>query len=463
MKDIRQSIEKEKELKRQRKFLQNIMATIPDSLLILDRHLRIKSANRSFCKLFQTGLEKIKGSGVADVLGDEDGKLSVRLAGLFGTEDTLKSFELCYQSEKLGERILNIAARGIIFAEEEEEEVLVVIQDITEHRQAEEALKSSEERLRVLFEYAPDAYYLSDLNGDFVGANKVAEEITGYKKDELIGKSFAKLNLLPPGQLRKAEKLLARSMLGQATGPDEFTLNRKDGNQVPVEIRTFPVKVKGKTLVLSIAHDLTQRKRAEEALRKAHDELERRVEERTAELTRVNWELQMDITERKRAEEALRESEARYRALVEAGERMGEAIILVQDTDKMEAAHLFANQEWTGITGYTAEELREISYYDLIHPRYRAAVVDRVRRRLQQGEDIPGRWEISIIAKDGTEVPIEVAGGSPITYLGKPANVAYLRDITERKRAEAALRESETRYRTLVETASRTGEAIVLI
>ena len=127
-------IEKEKELKRERRFLRNVMATIPDSLLILDRELRIKNANRSFYKLFQIKPEAIIGRKIAAILGDEDDKLSVKLGGLLGTRDTLGNFELRYQSEKLGERIFNITARGIIVAEEEEEQEeeqeLVVINDL---------------------------------------------------------------------------------------------------------------------------------------------------------------------------------------------------------------------------------------------------------------------------------------------------------------------------------------------
>ncbi len=150
-----------------------------------------------------------------------------------------------------------------------------------------------------------------------------------------------------------------------------------------------------------------------------------------------------DITERKQMEEALRESEARYRVLVDAGAPMGEAIFILQDTDKVEAAHPFANEEWARITGYTTEELRGISLYDILHPRHRAAVAGRARRRLQQGQDVPGRWEISVITKDGTEVPIEVVGGGAITYHGRLATVGYARDITERKQMEHELREMQ--------------------
>jgi len=135
--------------------------------------------------------------------------------------------------------------------------------DITEARKTQEKLKNSEERLRILFEFAPDAYYLNDLKGNFIDGNKAAEEVTGYSRGELIGKSFLKLKLLPQSQIPKAAKLLVMNAMGKPTGPDEFILNRKDGTQVPVEIRTFPVKIEGQTLVLGIARDVSIRKEAE--------------------------------------------------------------------------------------------------------------------------------------------------------------------------------------------------------
>ena len=150
---------------------------------------------------------------------------------------------------------------------------------IMEQMQAEAELKSSEERLRILFEFAPDACYLNNLRGDFIDGNKAAEEITGYKRDELIGKSFLKLKLLSPGQIPKAAALLARNVLGQATGPNEFILNREDGKQVPVEIKTFPVKIKGKTLVLGIARDITEHKRMERELQERNEQLDVQNEE----------------------------------------------------------------------------------------------------------------------------------------------------------------------------------------
>ncbi len=141
-----------------------------------------------------------------------------------------------------------------------------------EHENAQ--LRTSEERLEILFERAPDAYYLSDLKGTLVDGNAAAERITGYKKGELIGKSFLKLKLLSTGDLSRAASLLVRNLLGRSTGPDEFTLTRKDGTPVQVEIQTHPVRIGTRRLVLGIARDVSARKKTEHELRERAKELQ---------------------------------------------------------------------------------------------------------------------------------------------------------------------------------------------
>ena len=138
--------------------------------------------------------------------------------------------------------------------------------EIEERRRIEKELKSSEEQLRILFDFAPDAFYMSDLNGCFIDGNRVAEEVIGFKKEELIGKNFMQLNLLPPEYLPKAVELLAKNRDGFKTGPDEFVLNRSDGSRATVEISTYPVTIHDEVVVLGIARDVTYRKQAEEEL-----------------------------------------------------------------------------------------------------------------------------------------------------------------------------------------------------
>ena len=139
-------------------------------------------------------------------------------------------------------------------------------------------LEDSENRLLALFEHAPDAYYLSDSTGTFVDGNTAAEAMTGYARDELIGASFLHLNLLSPRDIPRAASLLARNALGQTTGPERFLLTRKDGSQVPVEVRAQPVKIGGRTLSLGLARDITAREKADQALRKSESKFRNVVE-----------------------------------------------------------------------------------------------------------------------------------------------------------------------------------------
>lgn len=145
--------------------------------------------------------------------------------------------------------------------------------DITDIKQTIKELKSSEDRLKILFEFAPDAYYLTDLKGYIINGNKAAEELVGYKREELIGNDILKVKLLSADQIQKAAEILSRNRRGEATGPDEFILNHKNGNKVSAEISTIPIKIGGQTLVLSIARNITERKLAEKEKESLHVQL----------------------------------------------------------------------------------------------------------------------------------------------------------------------------------------------
>ncbi|MBL7136335.1 MAG: PAS domain S-box protein, partial [Candidatus Marinimicrobia bacterium] len=183
-----------------------------------------------------------------------------------------------------------------------------------------------------------------------------------------------------------------------------------------------------------------RRKEAEEALRKAHDELEMQVQERTRELAKANETLKADITERKQAEEALRESEEKYRSLVE---HANDGITIIQDS-----VVKFANTRLVEMWGGTVEEVLETPFANHIHPDQLPAMVERYQQRIA-GEDIPPMYETVLLRSDGSKVYVEISAGV-IAYLGKPADLVMVRDITERKQVEEALRESEARYRSLV-------------
>ena len=321
----------------------------------------------------------------------------------------------------------------------------------TEHKQMESRLKSSEKRLRTLFEFAPDAYYLNGLEGNFIEANRAAEEITGDKKEELIGKSFLKLTLLPPEQIPKAAALLAQNAVGEPTGPDEFVLNRKDGNQVTVEVSTFPVKIESQPVVLGIARD---------------------------------------ITDRKRVEEALRESEERYALTTRAGE------VGVWDWN-LETNEIYLDPNLKAMLGYADHEIRNHldDWGKFVHPGDAEQVMEEANAHL---DGLTPQYEIAhrMLHKDGSirwflarGIAMRDANGKPYRMLGTDTDITerkwaeeelrkhrehleelveertaelcatneqLAQKIAERKQVEEALRESEEKYRLVVENANQT-------
>ncbi len=190
-----------------------------------------------------------------------------------------------------------------------------ILTDITVRKQIEDDLKSSEERLKIIFEFAPDAIYLNDLKGNFLDGNKAAEELIGYKREEIIGKNFLDLKILSKKDIPKAIKNLAKNVMSKKTGPDEFIMNRKDGSQISLEISNFPVKIEGRTVVLGVARDISERKKAEDEIIRLKEGLEFEVEKKTKDLKEKMSDLQ-------RFYDATVERELRMEELYNENERL---------------------------------------------------------------------------------------------------------------------------------------------
>jgi PAS domain S-box-containing protein len=161
--------------------------------------------------------------------------------------------------------------------------------------------------------------------------------------------------------------------------------------------------------------------------------LEKRVEERTAQMVKSNEELKQEISERRRAENALRESEEKYRLLVDNADT---AIFIAQDE-----VIKFPNPKTVELVGYPADELAKIPFVSLIHPEDRDTVLERHRNRLR-GEKPPNSYFFRIINKNGDELWMQL-NTVLITWEERPATLNFLRDITSQKKLETKLQQAQ--------------------
>ncbi len=285
---------------------------------------------------------------------------------------------------------------------------IAVVEDITQRKRSEEALRRSEARRFAVVDTAFDAIVTMASDGNIESFNRGAESTFGYTAKEAIGQP---LTLLMPERFRKAHVAGVRRYL--RTGASrlvgqrriELTGRRKNGEEFPLELSLAEVPQRGDPLFSAIIRD---------------------------------------ISERKRAEEILRRSEERYRAVVE---QAGEGIFLFDARTKR---ILEANLAFGEMFGYTREELARMKVYDLI-PHDPEGVDRNVRSALEQRSIQVGEREYR--RKDGSRIDVEVSG-SVISYGGGEVICSVVRDVTERKRAEQALKESEERFRSLVQNAS---------
>ncbi len=279
-------------------------------------------------------------------------------------------------------------------------------QDITERKLVEKALRKNEEKYRNIFENAQEGIFQTNINGTYISVNPAFAKMFGFDSpEELINDSLdiSKDSYFDPMERDKYLKMIEKD--GFVEGY-EYEVKHKDGTKLWFYEDSRAVK----------------------------DE---------------NGRIQyfegfvLDITERKRAEEALHDSENRYRSVIE---NASEGIIIY---DMATRRVLNSNPAYQKLLGYTAAEMCELTIYDIVIPNYHG--VDFMIDRIKTEKDV---WigERQHRRKDGSKVDVEASSSLNI-YRGKEVFSVIVRDITERKKAEEALRKNEEKYRNIFENA----------
>lgn len=286
---------------------------------------------------------------------------------------------------------------------------MVMWRDITERKNVENAVRESEERYRQLFENANDIIYVHDLEGNYISINQAAERIFGYSREEAL-----KLNMkqvAAPEHFSRVQRQLRKKLAGDVSQTVyEVDCIRKDGERITLEVNSSIITKDGKPVaVQGIARD---------------------------------------ITERKIAEQALRESEAQFRTLAETA---SDAIITIDDHGTI----TFVNAGAVSMFGYDEEEMLGQNIRMLMPGAMRDKHDAGFGRFLKTGSrNIPWKSiEFPGLRKDGHQIQLDLSFAE-YNKGGRRCFTSVIRDITERKNAEEAIRKNEERYRDLFENAN---------
>jgi diguanylate cyclase (GGDEF)-like protein/PAS domain S-box-containing protein len=378
-----------------------IFETAEDSIFIKDCTQQYVQVNHAMEKLFGVPASELIGKTDEELFGKKAGA-HIRevdtqvLKGKIIEEEQTKSVKEIPHSFHVIKVPLRDSSGKIIG-------LCGIARDITERHRTEKELRESEERYRATVELAPDGIIMVDQKGMVTSCNAVFMKLTGYSKDDIVGKYFSKMPTLRMRDIPQYIRVFRTLLRKKPVEPFEAEWRHKDGSQHWAEIHSSVIKRGTKTIGFQA--------------------------------------IVRDITDRKKAEELLRESEEKYRAAVE---RSADNIYLLDVESKK---ILETNAALQKLLGYSSEELTKLTVYDIVaHPRN--DINEKIKKILRVKRSFIG--ERRYRRKDGTIVDVEVSANY-ITLKGKKALYVVSRDITDRKYVEQALRESEEKYKTLTE------------
>ncbi len=393
-----------------KEFAESIIATVREPLVVLDAEMRVVAANRSFYATFEARPEETLGKLLYD-LGNRQWdipELRELLEKILPLNTSFSDFEVVHDFPHLGRRTMLLNARRIYREANKTEMILLAIEDITERRRAEEALRASEEKYRILHEFAGEAIFTFTTDLKLLEINRAACEYVGYDRKELLGKNIFELGILHPEEMVRATENLTKILSGEKpVVVDKFHFKGKHGLYGTFQVTSTPVIRNGEVVaVTNVCRDVT-------------------------------------IEERLYA--ALEASERRYRFLFNAG---NDAVLVYNLTDKNEPGKIIeVNDLASSLTGYSKAELLELTPLDLVVPEEREQVFESNHIISKKKHRV---FERTLVTKDGQRIPCEISSHF-FELNGVPTVMAIARDITERKKAEenlkAALKEKDIMLR----------------
>jgi PAS domain S-box-containing protein len=403
--DITARKEAEKEATKASIYLDRGLSSAPDGVFLLDKEERFTYVNATFLNMTGHKEKEIVGKNIQEIIAtivppDSVKIILERVRKRLATGESTVGEEIEILNKAGGKIPVSYSASGIKDDEGNVIGEVVFLRDITERKRTEEALRESEEKYRNLAERANDGIAIGQ-DGVIRYANARSTQMIGYTVEELIGAPF--FDFFMPDELPKIREYYQRRMAGEDIPTIyETAMKHKDGRRLAVEVNAGIIQYQGKPADLIIVRD---------------------------------------ITERKRAEEALRESEEKYRALING---MNDTAWVID----LNGNFIDVNDAAVEVLGYSREEYLAMKPQD-IDTNLDAEEISNLVKRMPK--DKLQLFETIHTCKDGKKIPVEIKS-TLMTYKGQQAILSIARDITERKQMEETLRESERRFRNVVET-----------
>ncbi len=432
--------------------LEAILEAVPGTVSWISDDLHYLGVNRHLAKMFKLPEEQFIGKKLG-FLGS--GKDFDRFVQDFFASDAQEAFREVSMRVDGQTRIFLIVAQKY----DQNRAAFTVGIDITERKEAEEALREAENKYRTIFENAVEGIFQMTPDGQYLSANPALARIYGYPSAEAL--KTTQINIreqlyINPGQRQELMRLLQQQ---DAIVCFESQIQRLDGQLTWISENTRAVRNEQGELLYyeGTVEDITERKLAEEELRRLNEELEQRVEERTAELKRVVDQLTVEITERQRVEAALRVSEAELRALFAA---MTD-IITVFDAQGRYIRVVSTNSET--LFSPTTDRIGK-TVYDVLPFEQAELFVTQIQKVLETGQTSNLEYSVPITEAGEASSDLSLAPGTTddhqiwfaasVSPMPDNCVIWVARNITERKRVVDAMRAAEEKYRSIFENAA---------